>query len=117
MLREGPQPGTHSDSGLPGEPSRTHGLERFIQGKAMLNSENGGRKLTVSLGHIQLPVHIEAQTAPRLDKTAYLVAYGELPEGVWPSGEVTTLSQRRLCRHLGLRCDAQQQQTRTPLRA
>lgn len=60
--------------------------EYAVAGNIDLPSD--GRKLAVSLGRLQMPVRIEAQTAPRLDKTAYLVARGKLPEGVWPAGEI-----------------------------
>jgi uncharacterized protein (TIGR02231 family) len=47
-----------------------------------------GRKVAVSLGKLQIPVTLQAQVSPRLEKSAYLVAQGELPEGVWPVGEM-----------------------------
>ncbi|MDR1349296.1 MAG: DUF4139 domain-containing protein [Zoogloeaceae bacterium] len=47
-----------------------------------------GRKVAASLGRLQIPVRLEAQVSPRQEKSAYLVAHGELPEGVWPTGEM-----------------------------
>ncbi len=47
-----------------------------------------GRRMSVSLEHRQVPVRLQVQVSPRQEKAGYLVARGEIPEGVWPAGEV-----------------------------
>lgn len=60
--------------------------EYAIPGRIDLPAD--GRKVAVALGRLQVPVELHAQLAPRQDKAAYLVAEGDLPEGVWPSGNL-----------------------------
>ncbi|MDD3484847.1 DUF4139 domain-containing protein [Azovibrio restrictus] len=60
--------------------------EYVIPGKLSLPADGG--KINVSLGRLQLPVELQARIAPRQEKAAYLIAQGELPEGVWPAGEM-----------------------------
>lgn len=60
--------------------------EYAIPGRIDLPAD--GRKLAVALGRLQVPVELHAQVAPRQDKAAYLVARGDLPEGVWPAGNL-----------------------------
>lgn len=47
-----------------------------------------GRKVNVSLSRQDLPVKLQVQVSPRLEQAAYLMARAELPEGVWPAGEM-----------------------------
>ena len=47
-----------------------------------------GRSLGVSLERQPVPVKLQIQVAPRHEKAAYLMARGELPDGVWPVGDV-----------------------------
>jgi uncharacterized protein (TIGR02231 family) len=61
-----------------------YSTEYAIPGTVSLPAD--GRKVSVSLGGRNIPVTLEAETSPRLEKSAYLVARGELPEGVWPAG-------------------------------
>jgi uncharacterized protein (TIGR02231 family) len=63
-----------------------YATEYAISGVVTLPAD--GRKVAVSLGKLQVPVTLQAQVSPRLEKSAYLVAQGELPEGVWPVGEM-----------------------------
>ncbi|GHU10379.1 hypothetical protein AGMMS50225_13720 [Betaproteobacteria bacterium] len=63
-----------------------YATEYAIPGAVSLPAD--GRKVAVSLGKLQVPVTLQAQVAPRLEKAAYLVAHGELPEGVWPVGDM-----------------------------
>ncbi len=60
--------------------------EYAIPGRIDLPAD--GRKVAVALGSLQVPVELHAQVAPRQDKAAYLVAQGDLPEGVWPAGNL-----------------------------
>lgn len=60
--------------------------EYAIPGRIDLPAD--GRKLAVALGRLQVPVELHAQVAPRQGKAAYLVARGDLPEGVWPAGKL-----------------------------
>ncbi|MDR3054258.1 MAG: DUF4139 domain-containing protein [Zoogloeaceae bacterium] len=60
--------------------------EYAISGVVTLPAD--GRKVAVSLGKLQVPVTLQARIAPRLEKSAYLVAQGDLPEGVWPVGDM-----------------------------
>ena len=60
--------------------------EYAIPGRIDLPAD--GRKVAVALGRLQVPVELHAQVAPRQDKAAYLVARGDLPEGVWPAGNL-----------------------------
>lgn len=55
---------------------------------APLSIPSDGRKINVSLNRIDFPVKLQVQVSPRQEKAAYLVARGDLPEGVWPAGEM-----------------------------
>ncbi|MDR2507530.1 MAG: mucoidy inhibitor MuiA family protein [Candidatus Accumulibacter sp.] len=61
-----------------------YATEYAISGTVSLPAD--GRKVAVSLGALNVPVALEAEISPRQEKAAYLVARGELPEGVWPAG-------------------------------
>jgi uncharacterized protein (TIGR02231 family) len=63
-----------------------YATEYAIPGTVSLPAD--GRRVAVSLGGLDIPVTLEAQIVPRLEKAAYLVARGELPDGVWPAGEM-----------------------------
>jgi uncharacterized protein (TIGR02231 family) len=63
-----------------------YATEYLIPGVLSLPAD--GRKVAVSLERIQIPIRLEAQASPRQEKSAYLVARGALPEGVWPTGEM-----------------------------
>jgi uncharacterized protein (TIGR02231 family) len=63
-----------------------YATEYAIPGSVSLPAD--GRKVAVSLGGLDIPVTLEAEIVPRLEKAAYLVARGELPDGVWPAGEI-----------------------------
>lgn len=60
--------------------------EYAIPGRIDLPAD--GRKVAVALGRLQVPVELHAQVAPRQDKAAYLIAQGDLPDGVWPAGNL-----------------------------
>lgn len=47
-----------------------------------------GQRITVSLSRSSLPVKLYAQTTPRQDPHAYLIAEASRPDGVWPRGPV-----------------------------
>lgn len=55
---------------------------------APLSVPSDGRKVNVTLSKTQVPVKLQVQISPRQEKAAYLMARGELPEGVWPAGEM-----------------------------
>lgn len=55
---------------------------------APLSVPSDGRKINVTLSKTQLPVKLQVQLSPRQEKAAYLMARGDLPEGVWPAGEM-----------------------------
>lgn len=55
---------------------------------APLSIPADGRKVSVSLSRQDLPVKLQVQVSPRLEQAAYLMARAELPEGVWPVGEM-----------------------------
>ncbi|MDR3323338.1 MAG: DUF4139 domain-containing protein [Zoogloeaceae bacterium] len=63
-----------------------YATEYLIPGAVTLPAD--GRKVAVSLGKLVVPVTLAAQVSPRQEKSAYLVATGDLPEGVWPAGEM-----------------------------
>ncbi|MDR0673395.1 MAG: DUF4139 domain-containing protein [Zoogloeaceae bacterium] len=63
-----------------------YATEYAIPGTVSLPAD--GRKVAVSLGDLKIPVTLEAEIVPRLEKAAYLVARGKLPDGVWPAGEM-----------------------------
>jgi len=47
-----------------------------------------GRSINVSLAKINLPIELYAQTSPRIEQSAYLIAKSDIPEGIWPIGEI-----------------------------
>jgi uncharacterized protein (TIGR02231 family) len=47
-----------------------------------------GRKLTVSLARLSLPVKMRLRVVPRLDAAAVVTAEAERPEGVWLAGDI-----------------------------
>jgi uncharacterized protein (TIGR02231 family) len=47
-----------------------------------------GRKLTVSLAKLALPVKMRLRVVPRLDAQAIVTAEAERPEGVWLAGDI-----------------------------
>lgn len=55
---------------------------------ARISLPSDGRRVTVSLARQQLPMKLRVQVQPRQDTTAWLVASGERPAGVWLPGEV-----------------------------
>src|SRR6185369_10955225 len=55
---------------------------------APMSVPSDGRKINVTLSKTQLPVKLQVQVSPRQEKAAYLMARGDLPEGVWPAGEM-----------------------------
>lgn len=55
---------------------------------APLSIPSDGRKINVSLNRLDFPVKLQVQVSPRQEKAAYLVARGDLPEGVWPAGDM-----------------------------
>lgn len=55
---------------------------------ARISLPSDGRKVTVSLARQQLPMKLRVQVVPRQDATAWLVAAGERPAGVWLPGEI-----------------------------
>lgn len=63
-----------------------YATEYAIPGTVSLTAD--GRKVVVSLGDLKIPVTLEAEIVPRLEKAAYLVARGKLPDGIWPAGEM-----------------------------
>ncbi|MCL2021014.1 MAG: DUF4139 domain-containing protein [Betaproteobacteria bacterium] len=58
--------------------------EYVIPGTVNLPAD--GRRVSVALGSVSVPVKLEARIFPRASNTAWLVAKGSLPEGVWPPG-------------------------------
>lgn len=55
---------------------------------APLSIPSDGRKINVSLNRLDIPVKLQVQVSPRQEKAAYLMARGDLPEGVWPAGDM-----------------------------
>jgi len=58
--------------------------EYIIPGTSNLPAD--GRRVSVALGSVSVPVKLEARILPRASASAWLVASGDLPEGVWPAG-------------------------------
>lgn len=59
-----------------------------FQVPARISLPSDGRRVTVSLGRQQLPMKLRVQVQPRQSETAFLVAAGERPEGVWLPGQI-----------------------------
>src|SRR6267154_2245501 len=57
-----------------------------VPGAVSLPSD--GRKLTVSLAKLSLPVKMRLRVVPRLDALAVVTAEVERPEGVWLAGDI-----------------------------
>src|SRR3989449_11551476 len=57
-----------------------------VPGAVSLPSD--GRKLTVSLAKLSLPVKMRVRVVPRLDAQAVVTAEAERPEGVWLAGDI-----------------------------
>ncbi|WP_417067173.1 DUF4139 domain-containing protein [Niveibacterium terrae] len=55
---------------------------------AKISLPSDGRRVTVSLSKITVPVGLRVQSVPRQDPNAYIVASAARPEGVWLPGEV-----------------------------
>lgn len=55
---------------------------------ARISLPSDGRKVTVSLARQSLPMKLRVQVVPRQDASAFLVAAGERPQGVWLPGDV-----------------------------
>jgi uncharacterized protein (TIGR02231 family) len=60
--------------------------EYVIPGTVNLPAD--GRRVSVALGSVSVPVKLEVRIFPRASNAAWLVAKGNLPEGVWPAGVV-----------------------------
>ncbi len=64
----------------------TFATEFEVPGAVSLPSD--GRKLTVSLAKLSLPVKMRLRVVPRLDAQAVVTAEAERPEGVWLAGDI-----------------------------
>src|SRR6267143_1314870 len=70
----------------PVELQTTFTTEFEVPGTVSLPSD--GRKLTVSLAKLSLPVKMRLRVVPRLDAAAVVTAESERPEGVWLAGDI-----------------------------
>jgi len=70
----------------PVEVQSTFATEFEVPGVVSLPSD--GRKLTVSLAKLSLPVKMRLRVVPRLDAAAVVTAEAERPEGVWLAGDI-----------------------------
>ncbi len=70
----------------PLEVQTTFATEFEVPGTVSLPSD--GRKLTVSLAKLALPVKMRLRVVPRLDAAAVVTAEAERPEGVWLAGDI-----------------------------
>jgi uncharacterized protein (TIGR02231 family) len=70
----------------PLEVQTTFATEFEVPGVVSLPSD--GRKLTVSLARLSLPVKMRLRVVPRLDAAAIVTAEAERPEGVWLAGDI-----------------------------
>ena len=70
----------------PIEVQTTFTTEFEVPGAVSLPSD--GRKLTVSLAKLSLPVKMRLRVVPRLDAAAVVIAEAERPEGVWLAGDI-----------------------------
>jgi uncharacterized protein (TIGR02231 family) len=71
---------------VPIETQTTFATEFEVPGTVSLPSD--GRKLTVSLARLTLPVKMRLRVVPRLDPAAIVTAEAKRPEGVWLPGEI-----------------------------
>lgn len=55
---------------------------------ASVSLPGDGRKVTVSLSRQSIPMKLRVQVVPRQDVTAFLIATGEQPQGVWLPGDI-----------------------------
>src|SRR6266513_1143433 len=70
----------------PLEVQTTFATEFEVPGAVSLPSD--GRRLTVSLAKLALPVKMRLRVVPRLDAAAVVTAEAERPEGVWLAGDI-----------------------------
>jgi len=70
----------------PVEAQTTFGTEFEVPGEVSLPSD--GRKVTVSLAKVSMPVKLRLRVVPRLDPVAIVTAEAKRPEGVWLAGEM-----------------------------
>jgi uncharacterized protein (TIGR02231 family) len=70
----------------PLEVQTTFTTEFEVPGAVSLPSD--GRRLTVSLAKLSLPVKMRLRVVPRLDAAAVVTAEAERPEGVWLAGDI-----------------------------
>ena len=70
----------------PVEVQTAFATEFEVPGAVSLPSD--GRKLTVSLAKLSLPVKMRLRVVPRLDAQAVITAEAERPEGVWLAGDI-----------------------------
>jgi uncharacterized protein (TIGR02231 family) len=70
----------------PVETQTTFATEFEVPGLVDLPSD--GRKVTVSLARLTLPVKMRLRVVPRLDPVAIVTAEAKRPEGVWLPGEI-----------------------------
>src|SRR6266568_2747071 len=70
----------------PVEVQTTFTTEFEVPGAVSLPSD--GRRLTVSLAKLALPVKMRLRVVPRLDAQAVVTAEAERPEGVWLAGDI-----------------------------
>src|SRR6266513_1488755 len=70
----------------PVEVQTTFTTEFEVPGAVSLPSD--GRRLTVSLAKLALPVKMRLRVVPRLDAAAVVTAEAERPEGVWLAGDI-----------------------------
>ena len=71
---------------VPLELQTTFATEFEVPGAVSLPSD--GRKLTVLLAKLSLPVKMRLRVVPRLDAQAVVTAEAERPEGVWLAGDI-----------------------------
>src|SRR6267378_1620973 len=71
---------------MPSELQTTFATEFEVPGTVSLPAD--GRKLTVSLAKLSLPVKMRLRVVPRLDAAAVVTAEAERPEGVWLAGDI-----------------------------
>jgi len=70
----------------PVESQTTFTTEFEVPGEVSLPSD--GRKVTVSLSRLSVPVKMRLRVVPRLDAAAVVTAEAERPEGVWLAGDI-----------------------------
>jgi uncharacterized protein (TIGR02231 family) len=77
---------SRSRQDAPIEVQTTFTTEFEVPGRVNLPSD--GRKVTVSLAKLSLPVKMRLRVVPRLDAAAVVTAEAERPEGVWLAGDI-----------------------------